>query len=82
MEAETLALMIPIIAIVMGIGSGMLKMHYKHKERMMDHMSDDQIAELTQMSKIADILDQRVNVLEHILDDEIPTWREKHDKTI
>lgn len=82
MEPETLALMIPIIAIVMGIGSGMLKMHYKHKERMMDHMSEDQIAELSQMSKIADILDQRVNVLENILDDEIPEWREKHDKTI
>lgn len=82
MGPDTLALMIPIIAIVMGIGSGMLKMHYKHKERMMDHMSDDQIAELTQMSKIADILDQRVNVLEHILDDEVPNWRVKNDKTI
>lgn len=82
MEAETLALLIPIIAIVMGIGSGMLKMHYKHKERMMHHMSDDQIAELEQMSRIADILDQRVNVLERILDDEIPNWRERHDKTI
>jgi len=82
MGPETLALLIPIIAIVMGIGSGMLKMHYKHKERMMDHMSDDQIAELGQMSKIADILDQRVNVLERILDDEVPNWRVKNDKTI
>lgn len=82
MGPDTLALLIPIIAIVMGIGSGMLKMHYKHKERMMDHMSDDQIAELEQMSKIADILDQRVNVLEHILDDEVPNWRVKNDKTI
>jgi len=82
MGPEHLALMIPIVAIVMGMGSGILKMHYKHKERMMDHMSDDQIAELTQMSKIADILDQRVNVLERILDGEIPDWREKHDKTI
>jgi len=82
MEAETLALSIPIIAIVMGIGSGMLKMHYKHKERMMDHMSDDQLAELDQMSKVADILDQRVNVLERILDDEVPNWRERNDKTI
>jgi len=82
MDAEHLALLIPIIAIVMGIGSGMLKMHYKHKERMMNHMSGDQIAELDQMSKIADILDQRVNVLERILDDEVPNWREKNDKTI
>ena len=79
---EHLALLIPIIAIVMGIGSGMLKMHYKHKERMMDHMSGDQIAELEQMSKIADILDQRVNVLERILDDEVPNWRNNNDQTI
>lgn len=71
-----LALMIPIVAIVGGIGAGMLKSHYKHKEKMMGHMSVDQMAELEQMSKIADILDQRVNVLERILDDEVPNWRE------
>lgn len=91
-----LALMIPIVAIVGGIGAGMLKSHYKHKEKMMGHMSEDQMAELEQMSKIADILDQRVNVLERILDDEVPNWRnnpnarpevrpgkrDSHDKTI
>jgi len=82
LRPDVLVFMIPIIAIVMGIGSGMLKMHYKHKEKMMNHMSGDQIAELDQMSKIADILDQRVNVLERILDDEVPNWREKNDKTI
>jgi len=71
-----LALMIPIVAIVGGIGAGMLKSHYKHKEKMMGHMSVDQMAELEQMSKIADILDQRVNVLERILDDEVPNWRD------
>lgn len=82
MDEDILALFIPIIAIVMGIGFAMLKSYFKHKERMMDHMSGDQLAELNQMSKIADILDQRVNVLERILDDEIPNWRESHDKTI
>lgn len=76
---EILALLIPIIAIVMGIGSGMLRQHYRHKEKMMHHMSGDQLAELDQMSKLADILDRRVNVLERILDDEIPDWREKND---
>ncbi len=82
MEIEVLALMIPIIAIAGGIGAGMLKSHYNHKERMMDHMSEDQMAELERMSRVADILDQRVNVLENILDDEVPNWREKNDKTI
>ncbi len=76
MDAGNLALMIPIVAIVGGIGAGMLKSHYKHKEKMMGHMSVDQMAELEQMSKVADILDQRVNVLERILDDEVPNWRE------
>jgi len=76
MDAGVLALMIPIVAIVGGIGAGILKSHYKHKEKMMGHMSVDQMAELEQMSKIADILDQRVNVLERILDDEVPNWRD------
>ncbi len=82
MDVQVLALMIPIIAIGGGIGAGMLKSYFKHKERMMGHMSVDQMAELEQMSKIADILDQRVNVLENILDDEVPNWREQDDKTI
>lgn len=82
MDEGQMALMIPILAILMIFGTGMLKTYLNHKEKMMDHLSEDQIAELEQMSRIADILDQRVNVLEQILDDEIPTWRETHDKTI
>jgi phage shock protein B len=82
MDTGVLALMIPIIAICGGIGAGMLKSYYNHKERMMGHMSEDQMAELERMSRVADILDQRVNVLENILDDEVPNWREKNDQTI
>ena len=74
--------LIPIVAIVAVFGTGWLKIYFGHKEKMMDHMSDDQLAELDQMSRRADILDQRVNVLENILDDEIPNWRENSDKTI
>ena len=74
--------LIPIVAIVAVFGTAWLKIYFGHKERMKDHMSEDQIAELEQMSRRADILDKRVAVLENILDDEIPTWRESHDKTI
>ena len=79
---DIIALMIPIVAISGGLGLGALGMHHKHKEKMMGQMSADQIAELEQMSRIADILDQRVKVLERILDDEIPSWRGNDDKTI
>ena len=80
LRPEVLVFMIPIIAIVMGVGSSMMKEHYKHKERMGGGVapgSDSHRQELEQMSKIADILDQRVSVLERILDDEVPNWRNK-----
>jgi phage shock protein B len=54
-------------------------MHFKHQDKKLNHMSGDEIAELEQMSKVADILDQRVAVLERILDDEVPDWRENND---
>lgn len=82
MGPEQLVFMIPIVAIIGGIGSGMLKNYLKHKEKMMNFMSEDQVAELDQMSRRADILDKRVAVLENILDDEVPSWRESNDKTI
>ena len=77
---EIMVFMIPIVAIVMGVGSSMLKEHYKHKERMGGTAAPGSTShkqELEQMSKIADILDKRVSVLESILDDEIPDWRDK-----
>lgn len=74
--------LIPIIAIIAVFGTIWLKSYFSHKEKMMDHMSDDQISELGQMSRRADILDQRVAVLERILDDEVPEWRENDDQTI
>ena len=77
---EVLIFMIPIIAIVMGVGSEMMKTHYKHKERMgggIGPEGEGHRQELEQMSRIADILDKRVTVLERILDDEIPDWRSK-----
>ena len=54
-----------------------VSVHYKHVNKTAGTITEDQAMELTQMSKIADILDQRVAVLERILDDEIPNWREK-----
>ena len=62
---------------LMVIGIVWISKHYKHLSKASGTITNDQAMELTQMSKIADILDQRVAVLERILDDEIPDWREK-----
>ena len=62
---------------IMVIGIVWISAHYKHLNKTAGTITDDQAMELTQMSKIADILDKRVAVLERILDDEVPDWREK-----
>jgi len=69
--------LIPLAPFLMVFGIVWVSVHYKHVSKSAGTITEDQAMELTQMSKIADILDQRVAVLERILDDEIPNWREQ-----
>ena len=69
--------LIPLAPFLMVFGIVWVSVHYKHVSKTAGTITEDQAMELTQMSKIADILDQRVAVLERILDDEVPNWREK-----
>ncbi len=77
---------IGLIAVVMSLGMPPFIVwtvaHYRYKMRSKGQLTEEELASLERMSKVADILDQRVNVLERILDDEIPDWRDNHDKTI
>ena len=72
-----MANLIPLAGILMPLGIVWVCLHYRHLSKTAGTITDDQAVELTQMSKIADILDQRVSVLQKILDDEVPNWREK-----
>jgi len=72
-----MGLLIPLAPFIMVLGIVWVCAHYKYLNKTAGTITEDQAMELTQMSKIADILDQRVAVLERILDDEIPNWREK-----
>lgn len=72
-----MGILIPLAPFIMVLGIVWANLHYKHLNKSMDHMTDEQRGELDTMSRIADRLDQRVAVLERILDDEVPNWREK-----
>lgn len=74
MVTGIIAILAPFVFV---LGIVWVSLHYKHLNKAAGTITDDQATELTQMSKIADILDQRVAVLERILDDEVPDWREK-----
>lgn len=72
-----MGILIFLAPFIMVLGIVWVSLHYNYLNKTAGTITDDQAMELTQMSKIADILDQRVAVLERILDDEIPDWREK-----
>ena len=65
------ALMIPIIAIV----SGVLKERYRAQQRSITDEDRDRLADLT---RVADSLASRIEILESILDAEVPDWRDDH----
>ena len=69
--------LVALAPFIMVLGIVWISAHYKHLNKTAGTITDDQAMELTQMSKIADILDKRVAVLERILDDEVPNRREK-----
>ena len=72
---------IPILLIVFGFPLAIVWMTQKHKERMAINTNPEVgDAEVESLSRIADILDQRVQVLERILDSEVPDWREQYER--
>ena len=72
-----------LIAVIMvfGLPIALVWMSFRHKEKMaLNSNPEVGDAEVESLSRIADILDQRVQVLERILDSEVPDWREQYER--
>lgn len=61
--------LIPIIAIIGGIGSGMFKRHLKFRERQMELMGERTAESAAQYAAKTERLEARVAVLERLLTD-------------
>ena len=70
-----LGLSIPIVAILCGSLTKVLKM--RHEERMARGAMSEEDAE--HYAKSLQRLETRLRTLESILDDEVPGWRRKYD---
>ncbi len=64
-------LLFTVIAIVW------LSLHYKYKRDMAKGISHDELHELEEMLAKVDKLDERIDVLEKILKEEKPNWRDE-----
>jgi phage shock protein B len=74
-----------LVAIIMvfsiplcGIWAGVLKSRYRDKQTQIGSAETEQLQRLT---RIAELLTERVTTLESILDGEIPEWRDEHEQS-
>ena len=69
MDAGAIGAMIPIVAIVMVFGTGMLSVWTRHQAKMMDRQADATAEKAAQYASNVAKLEDRVRVLERIVTD-------------
>lgn len=70
-------LFVPIVLFLVVVMPTWLTLHYKHKERSQNGLSDEERKNIDELLGLGDKLAERIKTLEAILDTEHPDWREK-----
>ncbi|WP_337840424.1 envelope stress response membrane protein PspB [Rheinheimera sp.] len=70
---------IPVILFMIFVAPLWVFMHYRSKNKIGQGLSDNELAQLNDLSHKAEKMADRIKTLEAILDAESPRWREKHD---
>lgn len=69
----------PIVIFLIFVAPLWLILHYRSKKQISQGLTDSESKALTQLIQQTEIMTQRISVLESILDDEQPEWRDKHE---
>ena len=70
----------PIILFMIFVAPIWVIMHYRTAAKKNVGLSDDEQQSLQELVESADVLEQRIEVLESILDEETPEWRKKYEQ--
>lgn len=70
----------PIILFMIFVAPIWVIMHYRTAAKKNVGLSDDEQQSLQELMEVADGLDQRIEILESILDQETPDWRKKYEQ--
>jgi phage shock protein B len=78
MDEGTLAIMfVPLILFMIFVAPIWLILHYRSKKQVMQGLTAEEHAALKEMSIKAEVMAERIETLESILDQEAPDWRRK-----
>lgn len=69
----------PIVIFLIFVAPLWLILHYRSKKQISQGLTDSESKALTQLIQQTETMTQRISVLESILDDEQPEWRDKHE---
>ena len=67
----------PIIIFMLVVAPIWLILHYRSKKQISQGFSEEEYAQLSELSELADKMADRIKTLEAILDAETPDWRNK-----
>ena len=69
---------VPAILFLIFVAPLWVIMHYRSKGRSQGMLTDDERAELERLATSAEIMRERIETLESILDAETPDWRRRN----
>lgn len=67
----------PVIVFMVIVAPIWLILHYRSKRQISQGLTEEEYAQLSELSELADTMSERINTLEAILDVETPEWRNK-----
>jgi len=69
---------VPAILFLIFVAPLWVIMHYRSKGRSQGMLTDDERAELERLATSAEVMRERIETLESILDAETPDWRRRN----
>ncbi|MEW6981768.1 envelope stress response membrane protein PspB [Colwelliaceae bacterium 6471] len=67
----------PVIIFMIIVAPIWLILHYRSKRQISQGLTEEEYAQLSELSELADKMADRIKTLEAILDAETPDWRNK-----
>ncbi|MFT5541070.1 MAG: phage shock protein B [Glaciecola sp.] len=68
---------VPLILFTLFVAPIWLILHYRSKKQVSQGLSEEEFATLTTLAEKAEIMSERIQTLESILDEEAPKWRDR-----
>ena len=75
MDGMVVAFFVPVVLFMCIVAPTWIFMHYRSKQRSQSELSEEERAALESLAARAEIMAERIDTLESILDAETPGWR-------